>query len=272
MDRILPVAIHGASGRMGEAILRVLSGRDDVRAVGALVRAGSDLVGKTLRVTSGRNAASVTYTTALRPDARPVVLIDFSAAAAFDDALACAMEHRIGLVSGTTGLSAKQRVALDGAAATIPILWSANFSLGVAMLAELVSIAARTLGDWDCVIAEAHHSAKKDAPSGTALALGRAVTSARGQDFDAVANITGSAHVAGGIDFAVIRAGDIVGEHTVMLATRGERIELTHRATDRDIFARGAVAAALWIADRPAGKYVFADMLVGRMNMQAMPV
>ncbi len=152
------------------------------------------------------------------------------------------------------------------------MLWSANFSLGVALLARLVAQAAQALPDWDCEIAEAHHSRKQDAPSGTALALGREVASARGQDFDAVAALShvgaNAPRTQDSIGFSVVRAGDIVGEHTVMFATEGERIELVHRATDRDIFARGAVAAARWIAGRAPGKYVLADVLSGKSRSQ----
>jgi 4-hydroxy-tetrahydrodipicolinate reductase len=261
------VAVHGAAGRMGQAILRTLIGREDIELVAALVRSGSDLSGRLLAATLGARAPAIAYTSSLRADLMPAVLIDFSVAAAFDRALACAVHRKMAFVSGTTGLTAKQRAALDSAAASIAVLWSANFSLGVALLARLVAEAARSLPDWDCEIAEAHHSRKQDAPSGTALALGREVASARDRDFDAVARLShvgaSAPRAPDSIGFSVTRAGDIVGEHTVMFATQGERIELVHRATDRDIFARGAVAAAHWIAGRPRGRYVLADVLAG---------
>ena len=203
----------------------------------------------------------VCYTLAQAPSAKPSVLVDFSVPFSFDHALASALEQRIAFVSGTTGLGAEQHAAMAAAAATIPVLWSANFSLGAAVLVQLATVAARTLPDWDCTIAESHHRAKKDAPSGTALALGRAVAGARGQEFDAVANPSGVALGDGGIGFSVTRAGDIVGEHTVLLAATGERIELTHRATNRDIFAHGAMTATAWLAHRPAGIYTLADVL-----------
>jgi 4-hydroxy-tetrahydrodipicolinate reductase len=144
------------------------------------------------------------------------------------------------------------------------VLWSANFSIGVAVLERLVRDAALALSEWDCEIAEAHHRHKKDAPSGTALALGRAVADARGVDFERVAQRergATSTHDASTIGFASVRAGDIVGEHTVLFAGEGERIELTHRATDRTIFARGALRAARWIAGQPAGLYALADVI-----------
>ena len=258
MSPSVPVAVHGASGRMGQAILRVIAECADVRLVAALVRADS---APALQSTD----PSLCCAAELAREVTPVVLIDFSVAAAFDRALALALERNIAFVSGTTGLDAARHAALDRAAASIPVLWSANFSLGVALLSRLVAEAARVLPDWDCEIAEAHHSRKQDAPSGTALALGREIAAARSQSFDAVARPARSGMHAprepGEIGFAVTRAGDIVGEHTVLFATAGERIELTHRATDRMIFARGAVAAARWIASRPAGRYALMDVL-----------
>jgi 4-hydroxy-tetrahydrodipicolinate reductase len=134
----------------------------------------------------------------------------------------------------------------------------------VAVLARLVEEAARLLPQWDCGISETHHRGKRDAPSGTALALGRGVAAARGQAFEAVARIphdTGGEPSGGAIGFASLRVGDVAGEHTVMFAAAGERLELTHRATDRAIFARGALAAACWLAAQPAGFYALADLL-----------
>jgi 4-hydroxy-tetrahydrodipicolinate reductase len=257
-DTPIPVAVHGAAGRMGQAILMALREREDLRLVAALVRPGQ--VGE-----ASARAFGIEGTENLPAGVAPAVLIDFSVAAAFDRALDMALQRRIAFVSGTTGLDARQREALDQAAASIAVLWSANFSLGVAVLAKLVGEAARALPGWDCEIAEAHHARKQDAPSGTALALGREVAAARGVDFEAVAQPwraeRHAARVAGEIGFAVTRAADIVGEHTVLFATAGERIELTHRATDRGIFARGAVAAAGWIAGRPSGRYTLQDVI-----------
>ncbi|MEO7324799.1 MAG: 4-hydroxy-tetrahydrodipicolinate reductase [Dokdonella sp.] len=267
MDRRTVIAVHGASGRMGQAILHILFARADVTPVAALVRGESLLVGTSLARGFGDVAADVMYTTALSVGALPDVLVDFSLPAAFDNALGCALQRKIAFVSGTTGLDARQQDALARASESIPVLWSANFSLGVALLSRLAAQAARALPDWDCEIAEAHHSAKKDAPSGTALALGREVAAARAQDFDDVGRLSRTGEdaqrVPGEIGFAVTRAGDIVGEHNVMFATRGERIELVHRATDRDVFARGAVTAARWIAGRAAGRYSLCDVLAG---------
>ncbi len=245
MNRIVPIAVYGAAGRMGRAVLRLAFDEPRVAVVAAIVRAGSLQTGERLR-------DGLDYTTTLDASAAPQVMIDFSFADAFDDVLAIARARRIAFVSGTTGLSQQQHAALRDAAGAIPVLWSANFSIGVAVLDRLVREASRALADFDCQIAEAHHRHKKDAPSGTALALGRAVAEARCVDMSAVG-------------IASVRAGDIVGEHTVLFAGEGERVELTHRATDRTIFARGALRAARWIAAQPPGLYTLADV-IGRSS------
>ena len=265
MNPSVSIAVHGASGRMGQAVVRLALEQPATPVVAAIVRPGAATLGASLRDHLGAAAGALAYTAALDPSVAPRVLIDFSSAQAFDDALAAALSRRVAFVSGTTGLSEKQHASLRTAAATIPVLWSANFSLGIAALARLASDAARVLADWDCEIAEAHHRHKKDAPSGTALLLGRAVAEARGVDFERVAQRNRSAPAssrdASAIGFAAVRAGDIVGEHTVLFAGEGERIELTHRATDRDVFARGALRAAIWLAGKPAGLYALSDVL-----------
>ncbi len=266
MNPIVPIAVYGAAGRMGEAVLRLALAEPRVAVVAAIVRGDSPMVGKRVRETLGTDVVNdLAYSTALDTAVAPAVLIDFSFAGAFDDALAMARARRIAFVSGTTGLSAQQHAALHDAAKSIPVLSSANFSIGVALLTRLVQEAARALPDWDCEIAEAHHRGKKDAPSGTALALGRAVADARGVDFERVAERAraraNAPPEASAIGFASVRAGDIVGEHTALFAGEGERIELTHRATDRTIFARGALRAAIWIAGRAAGLHTLADVI-----------
>lgn len=244
MSNPLPICIHGIDGRMGQAVLGIASTRDDIAVVASLGREG-----KEVPCASGSDTAAR-------------VLIDFSHADAFHAALDHALGKRIAFVSGTTGLDAGQHARMAAAARDIPVLWSANFSLGIAILSRLVRSAAHALPDWQCEILEAHHRHKRDAPSGTALALGRAVAEARGTDFDAVARTDrNGARGTHDIGFATLRAGDIVGEHEVWFAAEGERIELAHRATDRDIFARGALAAAAWLVDRPPGAYILDDML-----------
>lgn len=230
------VLVHGASGRMGQALLRLAAERDDLQVVAAVGR----------RRPAQRVMDGVPYFGADELHGVPGfdVAIDFSLPEAFDPLLALCLERGAALVSGTTGLTDGQGEALEAAGARIPVLWSANFSLGVAVLSELVERAAAALAGWDCDIIEAHHVHKRDAPSGTALALGAAA-------------------LAGGAEprYASLRAGDIVGEHTVQLTGTGERIELVHRASNRDIFARGALHAARAIAGRRPGSLTLRDLL-----------
>ncbi len=239
-DSVLPrILIHGASGRMGRALLRLAAERDDLVVVAAVSAHGAALA----------EGGTVPVLPAARLAEAPAfeVAIDFSLPEAFDPLLALCQERGAALVSGTTGLSPTQFSALDAAAARIPVLWAPNFSAGVAVLAELVRQAAAALPGWDADVVEAHHIHKKDAPSGTALQLGAAVGAGRGR----------APH------YASLRAGDIVGEHTVQLAGPGERLELVHRATNRDIFARGALEAALRMAGRAPGRVGFGALLLG---------
>lgn len=237
------LAINGANGRMGRALRDLLQNDARFELVAAI-------------------GASSDWRDASRLD----VVIDFSSPDGFDAALAHCLAQHAAFVSGTTGLAASQRNTLVEAARTIPVLHAANFSLGIAVLTRALRDAAAALPDWDLEILEAHHARKLDAPSGTALALGRAAAAARGQDFDEVAVLSREGQVgvrrAGAIGFASLRAGDVVGEHTAILAAAGERIELSHRATDRAIFARGALHAAAWLAGRPPGAYSLDDLLV----------
>lgn len=266
----VPVVVHGAAGRLGQAILRAARERGDVRLAAALVRGGSELDGTPLSHVLGPGAPVLAY--AGRLDAAPTggVLIDVSGAAGFDAALALALENGLAFVSGSTGLDATRQAALRDAANTLPVLWTSNFSLGAAVLARLVGEAARALAgfdcaDFDCEIVETHHRHKRDAPSGTALALGRAVASARGTTLDATAvydrHGADAPRAPGSIGFAVVRGGDVVGEHAVRLLGDGESLELSHRVTDRAIFARGALAAAVWLAGRTPGFYAMDDVI-----------
>jgi 4-hydroxy-tetrahydrodipicolinate reductase len=237
MASITRVLIHGASGRMGRALLRLAGERDDLDVVAAVARTPWP---------KGAGAGLPPFLAAADlADAPPFdVAIDFSLPAGFDPILALCRQRGAALVSGTTGLEPAQRDALTRAAAEIPVLWSANFSLGIAILGELVERAAAALTGWDCDIVEAHHTRKLDAPSGTALALGALAEQGGAQP-----------------RYASLRAGDIVGEHLVQFAAAGERIELIHRATDRDIFARGALHAAAVLRGRPPGAYRLRDLL-----------
>jgi 4-hydroxy-tetrahydrodipicolinate reductase len=236
MNGPIRLLIHGASGRMGQALLRL----------GAQVPGDFAVVGAVSRKPAQRVIDGVPQFAASELAGVPAfdVAIDFSLAEAFDRILALCAERGVALVSGTTGLDDAQRSALQAAGTRIPVLWASNFSLGVAVLADLVERAARALPDWDCDIVEAHHAGKQDAPSGTALSLGGAAG-------------RGGAKPR----YASLRAGDIVGEHTVQFTTAGERIELVHRASNRDIFARGALHAATRLATRGPGLYRLAELL-----------
>ncbi|MBD9467823.1 4-hydroxy-tetrahydrodipicolinate reductase [Pseudoxanthomonas sp. PXM01] len=229
--------IHGASGRMGQALLRLAAVEPErYQIVGAVTR----------RTPSPRVVDGVPHFAASELAGVPAfdVAIDFSLPEGFDPLLALCVERKAALVSGTTGISSAQQNALATAAATIPLVWATNFSLGVAVMAELVERAASALQGWDVDVVESHHVHKKDAPSGTALTLGQAAGSAGAQ-----------------VHYASLRAGDIVGEHTVQFAGLGERIELTHRATHRDIFARGALHVAGRVRGRTPGAYRVRDLL-----------
>jgi 4-hydroxy-tetrahydrodipicolinate reductase len=228
--------IHGASGRMGRALVRIATADSRFKIAGAITRAGGS-VGGVRALSAERIASAIPFD----------VLVDFSLPSAFDAALEVCLQRGCALVSGTTGLSDAQRSALDSATRTIPVMWSANFSMGVAVLNDLVRRAAAALPGWDCDIVESHHTQKRDAPSGTALSLGATVAEARGTE----------------PHYASLRAGDIVGEHTVQFTGAGERLELIHRATDRDIFARGALEAAARLAGRGPGRYALGELLLG---------
>jgi 4-hydroxy-tetrahydrodipicolinate reductase len=194
------------------------------------------------------------------------VAIEFSVPAATASHATLAAELGTPLVIGTTGLSAAETAAVRAAATRIPIVWAANTSLGINLLLGLVEQAAARLGpDWDIEIMEMHHRGKVDAPSGTALALGRAAAAGRGVALDAVAQrgrdgITG-ARKSGDIGFAALRGGDAVGDHHVIFAGAGERLELSHRATNRAIYAKGAVRAARWVIGQPPGLYGMKEVL-----------
>ncbi|MEO7198945.1 MAG: 4-hydroxy-tetrahydrodipicolinate reductase [Dokdonella sp.] len=258
MSALTRIALNGASGRMGQALLRLLGEQGGLQLVAGVVRAGS------AAESTACNPAGLVFTSSVPADVEIDVLIDFAGAQAFDAALQLACQRGAAFVSGSTGLSAAQHAALQVAAETIPVLWSPNFSLGVVVLAELLEQAARLLPEWDCEILESHHRHKLDAPSGTALMLGARAAQGRGQD-PRVSSLLdpdrSGARVTGSIGYAVTRGGDVVGEHHAILFGDGERVELIHRASNRDIFARGALTAASWIAGRAPRVYQLRDVL-----------
>lgn len=251
------LAVHGASGRMGRQVLAAAAGQGFVLS-GAWVSSGSALLGGPVEGHPGLRWSVPGEAAA------PQVVIDFSRAEAFGAVLSWCRARGVALVSGTTGLDAGQRAAMARAAADIPVLWSANFSIGAAVLARLAALAGSLVPGWSSAILEVHHAGKRDAPSGTALALGRALAQARGLPFDEDAARAEPATGSAGTGFAVVRAGDVVGEHAVMLYGAGERLELVHRAHDRGVFATGALHAARWLQGRAPGLYRLDDCLEPR--------
>lgn len=262
MTRPVRLALNGASGRMGNALLTLLDGDTRFALVHAVVAQGSPCDGQPVAsVGHGGLRYAHDWTNAPPLD----VVIDFSGPAALPAMLDHCLAHGTALVSGTTGMDDALEARLAHAANRIAILRAANFSLGVVVLTRLLREAAAALPGWDLEIVEAHHGRKQDAPSGTALALGRAAAAARETTLEATAvhsrESRPGVRVPGSIGFAVVRGGDIVGEHTAMLIGEGERLELGHRATDRAIFARGALHAAHWLSGRAPGQWTLDDVL-----------
>jgi 4-hydroxy-tetrahydrodipicolinate reductase len=259
--------VAGAGGRMGRTLIQAIAGTDGVKLAGAVEAAGSAAIGRD----AGEFAGTEKNGIAIGTDIAPLLaaadgLIDFTVPAATvafaEQAAARGLVH----VIGTTGLSAADEAAIAQAAGRAKVVKSGNMSLGVNLLAALVKRAAKALpAGFDIEILEIHHNRKIDAPSGTALMLGRAAAEGRGIDLGqhSVHGRVGhtGARRADDIGFAALRGGTVVGDHSVIFAGTAERIELTHKAEDRMIFARGALAAALWARSRPSGLYSMADVL-----------
>ncbi|MHC0052332.1 4-hydroxy-tetrahydrodipicolinate reductase [Actibacterium sp. D379-3] len=261
------IVIAGASGRMGRMLIRTVLESDAARLVGAVERAGSDWIGQDAGALVGEPDTGVIVTDdPLAAMARAQAVIDFTAPAATVEFATLAAQARAVHVIGTTGLMADDLARIAAAARHAVVVRAGNMSLGVNLLVQLTRrVAAALDADYDIEVIEAHHRHKVDAPSGTALMLGRAAAEGRGVDHDAVAErgrdgITG-ARDRGAIGYSAIRGGDIVGEHDVLFAGEGERIILRHVATDRRIFARGALKAALWGQDMHPGEYDMVDVL-----------
>lgn len=262
MTRPVRLALNGASGRMGRVLLDLLGEDGRFALVHAVVAPGSAMDDQPVFAGS---ATSLRYAHDWSRAPAIDVTVDFSSPAALAPALDHCLAHGIALVSGTTGVDPALEARLLDAGRRVALLRAANFSLGVAVLTRLLREAAAALPDWDLEIVEAHHRRKQDAPSGTALALGHAAAAARATTLEAAAvysreGCTGE-RSAGSIGFAVVRGGDIVGEHIAMLIGQGERVELGHRATDRSIFARGALQAAYWLAGRAPGQWQLDDVI-----------
>lgn len=261
------IVITGASGRMGQMLMRTVLASDQARLVGAVVRPGHAWIGRDVGQALGLDAAGVIATDdAVEAIARAQAVIDFTTPDATLGFAELTAQARAVHVIGTTGFTADELARLKPAARHAPIIRAGNMSLGVNLLVGLTRKVAAALGeDWDIEVVEAHHNRKVDAPSGTALMLGQAAADGRGRPLEelrtpAREGITG-ARAPGSIGFAAIRGGDVVGEHDVIFATAGERVVLRHLATDRAIFARGALRAALWGQDKGPGEYDMADVL-----------
>ncbi|WP_420245671.1 4-hydroxy-tetrahydrodipicolinate reductase [Roseiterribacter gracilis] len=261
------IAVLGAGGRMGRALIRTIEATNGAVLAGASDRAGSEVIGQDAGVLAGARAANVKIVDDVAAAfAQADVAIDFTAPGALDAHLAAARATKTALVIGTTGLQAPQESAIAAFAKDFPVIRSANYSVGVTLLRALVRQAATVLGpDYDAEIVEMHHNAKVDAPSGTALALGRAVAAGRNVQLENVWVKERDGHTGarepGTIGFATLRGGDVAGDHTVYFAAAGERLELGHRATSREVFATGAVRAALWVAKQKPGLYDMDDVL-----------
>lgn len=263
----LKILVAGAAGRMGRALVREALATPGVALAGGFERPGHADTGKDLGPLAGLDALGlVVEAEAGAPLRRADVVVDFTAPAATLDHARLAAAAKKPLVIGTTGFDAAGEAAIAALARDVAIVKSGNMSLGVNLLAELVREAAARLGpDYDIEIVEAHHRAKVDAPSGTALMLGRAAAAGRGVDLAASRVMTREGVIGerpkGAIGFAVVRGGGVIGDHEVMFAGPEEVIALSHRAIDRGLFARGAITAAKWVMGRPPGLYSMADVL-----------
>ncbi len=267
MTEVPGIVVTGASGRMGRMLARTVLDSTKARLVGAIERTGHDWVGQDLGTAMGSAPLGLTVTDdPLEAFAKAQAVLDFTAPEATVRFAGIAAQARAVHVIGTTGLSEADLAALKPAARHAVIVRAGNMSLGVNLMVKLTRMVAEALDEeFDIEVIEAHHSAKVDAPSGTALMLGQAAAQGRGVALDDVADrgrdgVTG-ARRRGDIGFAAIRGGDIVGEHDVLFAGAGERLILRHVATDRSLFARGALRAALWGQDKKPGEYDMMDVL-----------
>ncbi|MBT0726144.1 4-hydroxy-tetrahydrodipicolinate reductase [Rosenbergiella australiborealis] len=261
------IAIIGASGRMGKQLIEAVQANDSVELGAVIVRPGSSLTG----CDAGELAGIGTLGLQVVDDINAVIndfdlVIDFTRPEVTLNLLTLCCQHQKAMVIGTTGFDEQGKQQIADAAKQIPIVFAANFSVGVNLVLNLLDQAAKVMGDYaDIEIIEAHHRHKVDAPSGTALAMGEAIANAMDWSLNEHAvyareGITGERQ-AGTIGFSTIRAGDIVGEHTAIFADIGERVEITHKASSRMTFAKGAVKASVWLSCNKSGLYSMKDVL-----------
>ncbi|HIG79560.1 MAG TPA: 4-hydroxy-tetrahydrodipicolinate reductase [Cycloclasticus sp.] len=261
------IAISGASGRMGLNLIKACLQNEQATLTAAIGREGSPAIGNDAGSIAGVGAQGVIVLSDCQAQvAKFDVLVDFTRPDACLEKLAFCKANQKAIVIGTTGFTDEQKTQISEASKSIPVIFAPNMGIGVNVTFKLLELAAKAIGSSvDIEIIEAHHKYKVDAPSGTALKMGEVVADAMGKNLDDCAvyareGITGE-RVTGTIGFSTIRAGDIVGEHTVMFADEGERIEISHKATSRMTFATGAIRAACWAAGQPAGLYDMQDVL-----------
>lgn len=261
------LVVCGAAGRMGRAITALIAAEPKARLAAAIEAAGNPTLGEDAGVLAGGAPLGVKVTADYAAAATAnTVTLDFTSPAATLDHLRAAVANGAGIVIGTTGFSGDEQRELDELAPKTRSVVAANMSVGVNVLLTLVERAAAALGgSFDPEIVEVHHRLKVDAPSGTALALGRAVAAGLGRNFERSARLAREGIVGKRTDeeigIVALRGGDVIGDHTVVFAGIGERLELSHRAQSRDCLARGALRAGLWLADKPVGRYAMRNVL-----------
>ncbi|MCW9035223.1 MAG: 4-hydroxy-tetrahydrodipicolinate reductase [Rhodospirillales bacterium] len=263
----MKIGIVGCGGRMGRMLIAQVMKTDGAELAAGSEMEGSPLIGQDLGGLTGLGDVGIAVT----DDARDVfsnadVVIDFTLPSATIKHAEMAMKYGTGLVLGTTGLGVDQQAVIEAASRETCVLQAPNMSVGVNVLFAMTKKVAALLDeDYDIEIVEMHHRHKVDAPSGTALGLGKAAAAGRQVDLDEVSDRVRDGHTGarerGNIGFATLRGGDVAGDHTVIFAADGERVELTHKASSREVFARGAVRAALWLEDKTAGLYSMEDVL-----------
>ncbi|MEE9384629.1 MAG: 4-hydroxy-tetrahydrodipicolinate reductase [Nannocystaceae bacterium] len=263
--RVIPIIVVGARGRMGKTLLRTIMESDDLSLAAAVDRSGGPGTGLDAGQLAGLHNSGIRVTDELEPRHGQVV-VDFSLPEATIANLERCLSAEVPMVLGTTGISEQTETLIEDAANRIPIVAAANYSVGLTLLIQLAAIGARALGKgWDAEIFELHHRHKRDAPSGTALRIGQAVAAATARDFAdvVVPHRTGTNRPRREDEIGVVaaRGGDSVGEHTLMFLGNQERLELTHRALNRSIFANGALRSARWLSNREPGLYDMVDVL-----------
>ena len=264
---MVSIVIAGASGRMGRALIEATIETIDAELIGGTVRSGSSLVGADAGELVGKKKIDAPIHDSLEAfSGRRPIVIDFTTIDATINHLSWCVSREVPCVIGTTGFSADREQSISEAAKTIPVVYAPNFSVGVNVVFDLLDRAARVFGDTaDIEVIEAHHRHKIDSPSGTALALGRVIANALDRDLEtsAVFGREGQTGVRPReqIGFATVRGGDVVGDHTVLFAADGERVEITHKASNRRTFANGAVRSAVWASQQDPGLYSMRDVL-----------